>query len=128
METMPIELDGELSPPIRVEALDVFPPAVPQGLAAVAIAADARPGTAAVHRPELAAQYRSLTLPATTSTAAKSRPPWQRISGDQPVVGPAFHDDHVLPGHTYRYSVSAVDKRRPRERPLRRGDGDRAQP
>ena len=36
--------------------------------------------------------------------------PWQRISGDQPVVGPAFHDAHVLPGHTYRYGVSAVDQ------------------
>src|ERR1700740_2081899 len=33
-----LELDGELSQPVRVEARDVFPPATPAGLVAVAIA------------------------------------------------------------------------------------------
>ena len=36
-----LELAGPLSAPVRVEALDVFPPAVPTGLAAVATAAAA---------------------------------------------------------------------------------------
>jgi fibronectin type 3 domain-containing protein len=35
---------------------------------------------------------------------------WQRISPAQPVVGPAFHDADVKPGHTYRYAVSAIDQ------------------
>ena len=26
---------------------------------------------------------------------------WERISPAEPVVGPAFHDAHVQPGHTY---------------------------
>ena len=104
-----IELYGELSAPIRVEALDVFPPAVPVGLAAVATAADLASGTQAAidlswqpnAEPDLAGYevYRR-----------EDQTPWQRISGDQPVVGPAFHDVHVLAGHTYRYGVSAVDK------------------
>ena len=108
IEGKTIELEGELSPPIRVDALDVFPPAVPQGLAAVAIAADPASGTPASidlswqpnAEPDLAGYevYRR-----------EDQTPWQRISGDQPVIGPAFHDAHVLPGHTYRYGVSAVD-------------------
>jgi len=42
-----IELEGELSPAIRIDALDIFPPAVPVGLAAVATAADPASGTPA---------------------------------------------------------------------------------
>ena len=41
---------------------------------------------------------------------AEDQTPWQRVSGDQPAFGPSFHDAHVLPGHIYRYAVSAVDK------------------
>ena len=35
---------------------------------------------------------------------------WQRISPAQTLVGPAFHDTNVQPGHTYRYAVSAIDQ------------------
>jgi len=35
---------------------------------------------------------------------------WQRISPPQPVVGPAFHDARVQPGHIYSYAVSAIDQ------------------
>lgn len=104
-----LELEGELSAPIRVEAADIFPPAAPVGLAAVATAPDPATGTTASIdlswqpniEPDLAGYevYRR-----------ENQPSWERISGDQPVVGPAFHDGHVLPGHTYRYAVSAVDK------------------
>ena len=104
-----VELVGELSAPIRVDALDVFPPAVPVGLAAVATAANAASGSPAFidlswqpnPEPDLAGYevYRR-----------EEQTPWERISGDQPVVGPAFHDALVLPGHTYRYAVSGIDK------------------
>lgn len=103
-----LELAGEISAPVRVEAVDVFPPAVPTGLAAVATAADSGAGTEA-----------SIDLswqPGTEADLAgyevyrrEEESPWQRISGEQPLVAPAFHDTHVLPGHTYIYAVSAVD-------------------
>jgi hypothetical protein len=104
-----IELDGDLSAPIRIDARDVFPPAVPLGLAAVATASDPASGTPA----SIDLSWQPNTEPDLAGYHVDRREdqtPWQRISGDQPVVGPAFHDEHVLPGHIYLYGVSAVDK------------------
>jgi hypothetical protein len=101
------ELAGELSAPIRVEALDIFPPAVPTGLAAVATAGDTGTETSIdlswqpVTDPDLAG-YRVYRREAGGA--------WQRISPAQPIVPPAYHDAQVQPGHTYSYSVSAIDQ------------------
>lgn len=102
-----IELDGELSPPVRVEVRDVFPPEVPTGLAAVASLGENASETAI----DLSWQ------PATDADVAgyivyrrEGPGAWQRISPPQPVIGPAFHDVHVEPGRAYRYAVSAVDQ------------------
>jgi hypothetical protein len=102
-----LELAGELSAPLRVEVLDVFPPAVPTGLAAVATAADA--GT----EPSIDLSWQPVTDADLASYQVYRREAggaWQRISPAQPLVGPAFHDAHVQPGHTYRYAVSAIDQ------------------
>lgn len=103
-----MELAGDWSAPIRVDAEDVFPPAVPAGLAAVATAAS--DGVAAaidlswepVAERDVAGYY---------VYRREAETPWRKISGERPVVGPAFHDGDVQAGHTYVYAVSAVDMR-----------------
>lgn len=111
VEGKTLELDGPFSPPLRVEAQDVFPPAVPTDLAAVATPAGNGAGESIdlswqpVTESNLAgyAVYRR-------EAAAEGQPAnsWQRISGAQPVVGPGYHDPDVQPGHTYEYAVTAT--------------------
>jgi hypothetical protein len=102
-----LELASPLSAPVCVEALDVFPPAVPIGLAAVATA----PGTGTEASIDLSWQpVADADLAGYAVYRRESEVGWQRISPEQPVVGPAFHDAQVQPGHSYRYAVSAVDQ------------------
>jgi hypothetical protein len=100
-----LELAGELSAPVRVEALEIFPPAVPTGLAAVATAGGA--GT----EPSIDLSWQPVTDTDLAGYAVYRREDggdWQRISPSQPLVPPAFHDAQVEPGHTYRYAVSTI--------------------
>lgn len=102
------ELAGPTSAPVQVNAQDVFPPAVPTGLAAVATAAaDGVPASIDLSwqpdaEPDVAG-YRVYRREAQGG--------WERISGGQLVVGPAFHDANVQAGQTYAYGVTAVDTR-----------------
>ncbi len=103
-----LELAGPLSEPIRVEAFDVFPPAVPTSLAAVATAADAT-----TPQPSIDLSWQPVTDTDLAGYAVYRREgdgTWQRISPQQPVVGPGFHDEKVQPGHTYRYAVTSIDQ------------------
>ena len=117
-----LELAGPLSPPLRIDAINVFPPSAPKGLAAVATAGENGSGPSIdlswlpgaesnlagyiVYRRELGAPNdRSSSLGSESVGAA-----WQRISPAQPVVGPGYHDPNVLPGHTYSYAVTAIDQ------------------
>jgi hypothetical protein len=102
-----LELDGALSQPVRVDVRDVFPPAAPKGLVAVAIAG-VNGLEAAIDlswQPDAEADIAGYIIYRRENDGA-----WQRVSPAEPVVGPAFHDVHVEPGHTYRYTVSAVDQ------------------
>ena len=106
IEGQEVELDGEFSEPVKVAVLDVFPPDVPTGLAAVASGAEAgnkasidlswQPNTEA----DLAgyAVYRREALGA-----------WQRISKEL-IQGPAYRDLDVEPGHRYSYAVTVLDQ------------------
>ncbi|HTB98971.1 MAG TPA: fibronectin type III domain-containing protein [Terracidiphilus sp.] len=102
-----VELASDLSDPVRVEAKDVFPPAVPSGLAAVATVGEAGVETA------IDLSWLPDTEPDLAGYVVYRREgdgTWQRISPAAPVVGPAFHDTTAQPGHTYVYAVSAVDQ------------------
>jgi hypothetical protein len=102
-----LELAGELSAPIRVEALDIFPPAVPTGLAAVATVGDT--GT----EPSIDLSWQPATDPDLAGYRVYRREAgaaWRQISPAQPIVPPAYHDVQIQPGHTYSYSVSAIDQ------------------
>lgn len=104
-----LELAGELSAPVRVEAMDIFPPAVPTGLAAVATAGDS--GTEA----SIDLSWQPVADPDVAGYLVYRRESggeWQRISPAQPIIPPAFHDAHVELGHTYHYAVSAIDQGR----------------
>jgi hypothetical protein len=98
-----LELACAFSAPLRVEARDVFPPAVPTGLAAVATVGENGSETAI----DLSWQPDTDADLAGYIVYRREGEDWQRISPAQPVVGPAFHDAHVQPGHTYFYSVAA---------------------
>lgn len=101
-----LELAGELSAPVRVQALNVFPPEVPTGLVAVATVGEDGAATAIdlSWQPVTDANLAGYAVYRREGEAA-----WERISPAELLVPPAFHDAQVQTGHTYRYAVSAID-------------------
>jgi hypothetical protein len=102
-----LELASELSTPVRVEALNIFPPEVPTSLAAVATVGEngAEPAIDLSWQPVTDTDLAGYFVYRREGEAA-----WQRISPAAPLVPPAFHDSQIQPGHTYRYAVSAIDQ------------------
>ncbi|MGD0098302.1 MAG: fibronectin type III domain-containing protein [Terracidiphilus sp.] len=106
-----VELAGELSAPLRVEVLDVFPPEVPTGLAAVATIGDNSGAVASQTAIDLSWQpVAESDLAGYVVYRRETGSDWQRISPAGPIVPPAFHDANVQSGHTYHYAVSAIDQ------------------
>ena len=104
-----LELAGPLSAPLRIEAINVFPPSVPKGLAAVATAGENGAGPA-IDLSWLPGAEPDLAGYIVYRRDSDANATWQRISPAQPVVGPGFHDSNVQPGHTYTYAVTAIDQ------------------
>jgi hypothetical protein len=106
-----LELAGPLSGPVRIAAVNVFPPAEPRGLAAVATAGEAGAGPAIDLNWQPGAEVDLAGYIVYRREAGQPESSWQRISPAQPVAAPDFNDANVQPGHTYLYAVSAVDQR-----------------
>jgi hypothetical protein len=107
LEGRVLELASELSAPVRVEALDIFPPETPTNLAAVATTVENGA------EPAIDLSWQPVTDPDLAGYAVYRREgeaAWQHISPPEPLTPPAFHDMQVQPGHSYRYAVSAVDQ------------------
>jgi hypothetical protein len=106
-----LELAGPFSSPVRFAAVNVYPPAVPKGLAAVATAGaeGAGPAIDLNWQPGTEADLAGYIVYRREAESTESS--WQRISPAQPVAAPYYHDASVQPGHTYLYAVSAVDQK-----------------
>lgn len=97
-----LELASSLSAPVRVEAINVFPPSIPQGLAAVA---NSNPPTIDLSwQPVSDADLAGYIVYRREADSAE----WQHISPAQPVTGPGFHDTNVQAGHAYKYAVTSI--------------------
>ena len=104
------------SSPVEIEVKDVFPPSTPVGLAAVPVSAATNGEPAEIDlswsgnvEPDFA-QY--LLYRRDETDGPESHLSEVQIAPENaavPVVSPAFRDIHVQPGHTYRYTIVAVD-------------------
>jgi hypothetical protein len=120
------EVEGDDSPEIRVFTKDVFPPAQPAGVQAVFSGTGQKPFmdvTWAPNTEEDLAGYNVFRheqvggrgsdvgtgLGAIRASAATSGAP-EKINAEL-VKSPSFRDENVAAGHTYFYSVSALDLR-----------------
>jgi hypothetical protein len=100
-----LEIAGVSSQTVTIDAKDVFPPAVPAGVAAVA---DAQARAIDLSwTPDTDADLAGYVVYRRDVTAGTAM---ERISGKSLVVPPSFGDTTVVAGHRYAYAVSAVDQ------------------
>ena len=100
-----IEIEGDDSSVARVTVHDSFPPARPSGLQGVYGGAPQKPTIDLSWAPNMEGDLAGYTV-------------YRHEQGAAPVAlnkelikAPAYRDDAVEPGHTYWYSVQAVDER-----------------
>ncbi len=100
-----VALEGDDSAAIKVFAHDVFPPGVPSGLQAVATGVGQQPGIDLLWTPDTEADLAGYNI-------YRHEEGGQAEKVNQGLVrAPSYRDTSALAGHTYFYSVSAVDVR-----------------
>ena len=107
-----IEIEGQPSEPVTITTTNIFPPAVPEDLAAVS---DAAAGAIDLSwtpdaGQDLAGYYVYRRDVASGLPAARIGPASSPNSAPSPISSPAFRDATAERGHTYAYSVSAVSQ------------------
>jgi len=100
-----IQFEGDDTPPVRVFAHDVFPPAVPSGLQAVFSGVGQQPFIDLIWAPDTDADLAGYNVFRHEGGAEAVK------INSELVKTPAFRDMNVASGKTYIYSVSAVDVR-----------------
>ena len=100
-----IEVEGDDSPPVKVTAHDIFPPAVPVGLQAVFSGEGQQPFIDLVWAPDTDADLAGYDV-----YRREDAGPPIKLNTDL-VKTPAYRDSSIQPGKKYYYSVSAVDLR-----------------
>jgi hypothetical protein len=99
------QFEGDDTASMRVFAHDIFPPAVPTGLQAVFSGAGQQPFIDLIWAPDTEADLAGYNVYRHETGTAE-----QKINSE-PVKAPAFRDMTTTPGHTYFYSISAIDVR-----------------
>jgi hypothetical protein len=100
-----LQVEGEDTPTVTVNAHDVFPPAVPSGLQAVFSGVGQAPFVDLVWAPDTEADLAGYNV----FRREESTQP-VKINSD-PIKAPSYRDSGVQSGKTYFYSVSALDVR-----------------
>jgi fibronectin type 3 domain-containing protein len=99
------EVEGDDSPEVKVFTRDIYAPAAPTGVQAVFSGTGQKP-------------FMDITWAPNTEDDLAGYNIYRHEQGTAPeklnaklIPSPSFRDDNVQPGHTYIYSVSAVDLR-----------------
>jgi len=99
----PFESDD--TPPVRVFAHDIFPPAVPAGLQAAFSGVGQQPFIDLIWAPDSEADLAGYNVYRHEEGGEPKK------INSQPIKTPSFRDVNITSGHTYIYSVSAIDVR-----------------
>jgi fibronectin type 3 domain-containing protein len=100
-----LQVEGDDSSPANLVAHDIFPPAVPSGLQAVFSGPGQRPAIDLVWAPNTEPDLAGYNIYRQEGSGAPAK------INSELVKSPAHRDAEIVPGHSYTYSVSAVDVR-----------------
>jgi hypothetical protein len=100
-----VQVEGDDTPPVRVIAHDVFPPAVPGGLQAAYSGEGQKPFIDLIWAPVTNADLAGYNV-----YRSDGNGPAVKLNSDL-VKSPSYRDSAIASGKAYTYSVSAVDVR-----------------